>query len=80
MMLDTREVQDWSAENGTGHQERRIINGIHFLFVTRNDGWIAVFSVDEGMYFPKFEASDMAHALSRCNLMERVNVPLNRFP
>lgn len=79
-MLDTREVQDWITENGTGHQERRIINGIHFLFVTRNDGWIAVFSVDEGMYSPKFEASGMAHALSRCNLMERVNVPLNRFP
>lgn len=79
-MLTAKEVQEWISSKGTGHKEQKYINGIRFLFVTRKDGWIAVFRTDGGMYYPEFEALDMKHAVSRCHFIEVVHVPLVEFP
>lgn len=74
-----QELETWISENGTGHQERKYINGISYLFATMNDGWIAVFEIDGSEYIPKFQAADTKHAASRCNMYERPNVPFNVF-
>ena len=60
-----------------GQQERKYINGIDYLFVTMNDGWIAIFEYSEGYYIPKTQAADEAHALSWCGMIERPRVPFN---
>lgn len=62
-MLDAAGLEKWIAENGTGNKERKYINGIDYLFVTMNDGWIAIFEYSEGYYIPKTQAADEAHAL-----------------
>lgn len=46
-MLDAAGLEKWIAENGTGNKERKYINGIDYLFVTMNDGWIAIFEYSE---------------------------------
>lgn len=70
-------IGKWIAENGTGNKERKYINGIDYLFVTMNDGWIAIFEYSEGYYIPKTQAADEAHALSWCGMIERPRVPFN---
>ena len=79
-MLNANEVNAWISENGTGHKEWKYINGISYLFATMNDGWIAVFETHDGIYIPRFQAADEKHAISRCSLSERPNVPFNVFP
>ena len=76
-MLDAAGLEKWIAENGTGNKERKYINGIDYLFVTMNDGWIAIFEYSEGYYIPKTQAADEAHALSWCGMIERPRVPFN---
>lgn len=76
-MLDAAGLEKWIAENGTGNKERKYINGIDYLFVTMNDGWIAIFEYSEGYYIPKTQAADEAHALSWCGMIERPHVPFN---
>lgn len=76
-MLDAAGLEKWIAENGTGHKENKYFNGIDYLFVTMNDGWIAVFECADGYYIPKTQAADEAHAASRCNMIERPRVPFN---
>lgn len=49
-MLDRNGFEKWVAENGTGHVVRKHFNGIDYAFATMNDGWIAIFEVDDGMY------------------------------
>ena len=51
-MLDAAGLEKWIAENGTGHKENKHFNGIDYLFVTMNDGWIAVFECADGYYIP----------------------------
>ena len=60
-MLDAAGLEKWIAENGTGNKERKYINGIDYLFVTMNDGWIAIFEYSEGYYIPKTQAADEAN-------------------
>lgn len=76
-MLDAAGLEKWITENGTGNKERKYINGIDYLFVTMNDGWIAIFEYSEGYYIPKTQAADEAHALNWCGMIERPRVPFN---
>lgn len=76
-MLDAVGLEKWIAENGTGHKENKYFNGIDYLFVTMNDGWIAVFECADGYYIPKTQAADEAHAASWCNMIERPRVSFN---
>lgn len=69
--------EKWVAENGTGHVVRKHFNGIDYAFATMNDGWIAIFEVDDGMYIPKMQAADEAHADSWCYMIERPRVQFN---
>lgn len=52
-------------------------NNIEWEFDTLNDGWIAVYMLDNGFKIPAIQAKDIEHAKSYCNLYERVNVPFN---
>ena len=54
-MMDRKEFDAWVAENGTGHIDRKYINGIDYAFATMKDGWIAIFEVDDGAYIPMIE-------------------------
>ena len=78
-MLNAGELKEWIAQNGTGEKDRRYINGISYLFTVMNDGWIAIFEVDNGLYIPLIQARDIAHAESWCVMRERPNVPFNIF-
>ena len=76
-MLDRNGFEKWVAENGTGHVVCKHFNGIDYAFATMNDGWIAIFEVDDGMYIPKMQAADEAHADSWCYMIERPRVQFN---
>ena len=73
-MMDREKFDAWVVENGTGHIDRKYINGIDYAFATMKDGWIAIFEVDDGVYIPKIQAADEAHAISWCNMIERPQV------
>ena len=60
-MLNAEELKEWIAQNGTGEKERRYINGISYLFTVMNDGWIAIFEVDNGLYIPLIQEIGRAH-------------------
>lgn len=78
-MMDREKFDAWVVENGTGHIDRKYINGIDYAFATMKDGWIAIFEVDDGVYIPKMQAADEAHAISWCNMIERPQVQFNVF-
>lgn len=78
-MMDREKFDAWVVENGTGHIDRKYINGIDYAFATMKDGWIAIFEVDDGVYIPKTQAADEAHAISWCNMIERPRVQFNVF-
>lgn len=78
-MMDREKFDAWVVENGTGHIDRKYINGIDYVFATMKDGWIAIFEVDDGVYIPKMQAADEAHAISWCNMIERPQVQFNVF-
>lgn len=74
--MNSEEFSKWVSEHGTGHIESQYINGIDYRLVTMTDGWIAIFEWDDGMYLPRTQAFDMAHALSWCAMRECVHVPI----
>ena len=76
-MLDAAGLEKWIAQNGTGHKEYKYFNGIDYLFVTMNDGWIAIFEYADGCYIPKIQAANEMRAASWCNMIERPSVPFN---
>ena len=76
-MLDRNGFDKWVSENGPGNVVRKHFNGIDYAFATMNDGWIAIFEVDDGAYIPKMQAADEAHADSWCNRIERPRVQFN---
>lgn len=76
-MLDRNGFDKWVVENGTGHVERKYINGIDYAFATMKDGWIAIFEVDDGKYIPKIQAMDEGKAVSWCSMIERPRVQFN---
>lgn len=78
-MMDREKFDAWVVENGTGHIDRKYINGVDYAFATMKDGWIAIFEVDDGVYIPKMQAADEAHAISWCNMIERPQVQFNVF-
>ena len=78
-MLTAEELREWIAQNSTGENVRRHINGISYLFTVMNDGWIAVFETDNGLYIPIVQARDIAHAERWCIMRERPNVLFNIF-
>lgn len=78
-MLDGAELDVWISENGTGHRERRFINGITYLFTELKDGWYAIWKCEDGHYFPRIEAKNVEKCVAWCSMYEQSPVPLNVF-
>lgn len=68
-------IQQARAEGRTVEQYRA--NGESYTFITRTDGWIQIVNVtDPCSYRPEIEARDRAHAVSYCELLEPLRVPV----
>lgn len=77
--MDATALNKWIAENGTGHRERKYINGISYLYAEMKDGWVAIFECDNGNYLPKIQAKNTDKADAWCGMHERPRVPFNVF-
>lgn len=78
--MTIQEFESWCRENGTGNKINKHCNGIDWVLVTMNDGWIAIFEYDYyAGYYPKIQAKDEAHALGYINMIERPRVPLQEL-
>lgn len=73
--MSYKEFSDWIEKNSV-NQTREYCNGIDYIFVTRNDGWIAIFEIDCGNYNPVIEATDYQHARSYIAFREKINFPI----
>lgn len=58
--------------------ERRYANGLDYIFILEQDGWISIMDVTGGNYRPVIQAKDVEHAESYIALREPVP-PFARF-
>lgn len=76
-MIGYSKFSAWVNANSTGKMEKCYVNGISYVLVMMNDGWIAIFErTEEGMYIPKIQAADMPRAMDWCYMTERPRVPV----
>lgn len=73
--MNYEEYSAWLEANAVTKQ-RYWFNGIEYEFAEMEDGWIAVFEVDRGRYFPVIQAADLPHAESYCAMIEPATVPM----
>lgn len=77
--MDAERLEKWVADNGAKNHQNFSCNCIDWVFYTLPDGWIAIFEYDEGEYWPRIQAADIAHARSWCIMRERLDVQVTEI-